>query len=182
MCVQRPDEPLRDYVTRWTELSNSYEGVHEVQAIRYFIDGCRDGTLLKHKLMCSEPTSLAVLMAKAEKYATTVCVMWVKVTALDKVVSTPATAKPAGYNLGGQNNNKHKADQLDSRANNKMVANVEGETPASQGNAQLRRTNKTTWQPRQSFEQMLGAPCKMLSGVQPSNHTLRQCSFVQRLS
>ncbi|KAE8807405.1 Endoglucanase 3 [Hordeum vulgare] len=39
-------------------------------AIQYFIDGCRDGTLLKHKLMCSEPTSLAVLMAKADKYAT----------------------------------------------------------------------------------------------------------------
>ncbi|KAI5000295.1 hypothetical protein ZWY2020_004884 [Hordeum vulgare] len=40
MCVQRPDEPLRDYVTRWTELCNSCEGVHEVQAIQYFIDGC----------------------------------------------------------------------------------------------------------------------------------------------
>ncbi|KAE8815070.1 Endoglucanase 3 [Hordeum vulgare] len=65
MCVQKPDEPLRDYVTCWTEV------VHEVQAIQYFIDGCRVGTLLlKQKLMCSEPTSLAVLMAKADKYAT----------------------------------------------------------------------------------------------------------------
>ena len=33
MCVQRLDEPLRDYVTRWIELRNSCEGVHEVQAI-----------------------------------------------------------------------------------------------------------------------------------------------------
>ncbi|KAI5016516.1 hypothetical protein ZWY2020_006367 [Hordeum vulgare] len=40
MCVQKADEPLRDYVTRWTELRTSYEGVHEVQAIQYFIDGC----------------------------------------------------------------------------------------------------------------------------------------------
>ncbi|KAI4984012.1 hypothetical protein ZWY2020_040865 [Hordeum vulgare] len=80
MCVQRPDEPLRDYVTRWTELRNSCEGVHEVQSIQYFIDGCRDSSLLKHKLMCSEPTSLAVLMAKAEKYATADSVMRVKVT------------------------------------------------------------------------------------------------------
>ncbi|KAE8808106.1 endoglucanase 3 [Hordeum vulgare] len=30
-CVQKPDEPLPDYVTRWTELHNSCEGVHEVQ-------------------------------------------------------------------------------------------------------------------------------------------------------
>ncbi|KAE8818396.1 Endoglucanase 3 [Hordeum vulgare] len=77
-CVQRLDEPLRDYVTRWTELRNSCEGVHEVQAIHYFIDGCRDGTLLKHTLMCSEPISLAVLMAKADKYATADSAMRVK--------------------------------------------------------------------------------------------------------
>ncbi|KAE8777896.1 Endoglucanase 3 [Hordeum vulgare] len=64
--------------------------------IQYFIDGCRDGTLLKHKLMCSEPTSLAVLMAKADKYATADSAMRVKVTASDKVVPTPATPKPAG--------------------------------------------------------------------------------------
>ncbi|KAE8772514.1 Endoglucanase 3 [Hordeum vulgare] len=83
-------------VTKWTELRNSCEGVHEVQAIQYFIDGCRDGTLLKHKLMCSEPTSLAVLMAKADKYATTDSVMRVKVTASDKAVPTPATPKPVG--------------------------------------------------------------------------------------
>ncbi|KAI5007023.1 hypothetical protein ZWY2020_046971 [Hordeum vulgare] len=96
MCVQRPDEPLRDYVTRWTELRNSCEGVHEVQAIQYFIDGCRDSTLLEHKLMCSEHTSLAVLMAKADKYATADSPMRVKVTASDKVVPMPATPKPTG--------------------------------------------------------------------------------------
>ncbi|KAI5000375.1 hypothetical protein ZWY2020_004964 [Hordeum vulgare] len=102
MCIQKPDEPLRDYVTRWTELRNSCEGVHEVQAIQYFIEGCRDGTLLKHKLMCSEPTSLAVLMAKAEKYAAADSAMRLKVTASDK----------AGDNRGGQNKNKCKADQM----------------------------------------------------------------------
>ena len=40
LYLQGPDEPLRDYLTRWTELRNSREGVHEVQAIQYFIDGC----------------------------------------------------------------------------------------------------------------------------------------------
>ncbi|KAI4981628.1 hypothetical protein ZWY2020_022120 [Hordeum vulgare] len=132
MCVQKADEPLRDYVTRWTELHNSREGVHEVQAIQYFIDGCRDGTLLKHKLMCTEPTSLAVLMAKADKYATADSVMRVKVSASDKVVPTPASPKPAGDNRGGQNNYKRKADQMDPRSNNKLVASMEGEASAPQ--------------------------------------------------
>ncbi|KAE8783760.1 hypothetical protein D1007_42740 [Hordeum vulgare] len=80
-----------------------------------------------HKLMCSEPTSLAVLMAKADKYATADSAMRVKVTASDKAVPTPATPKPAGDNRGGQNNNMRKADQLDSRSSIKLVANVEGE-------------------------------------------------------
>ncbi|KAI5016578.1 hypothetical protein ZWY2020_006429 [Hordeum vulgare] len=59
LCVQGPDEPLRDYFTRWTEFHNSCEGVHEVQAIEYFIDGCRDGTLVMHKLMSEEPSTHA---------------------------------------------------------------------------------------------------------------------------
>ncbi|KAI5000296.1 hypothetical protein ZWY2020_004885 [Hordeum vulgare] len=82
--------------------------------------------------MCSEPTSLAVLMAKVDKYATADSAMRVKVTASDKAVPTPTTPKSAGDNRGGQNNNKRKADQLDSRSNNKLVANVEGEAPATQ--------------------------------------------------
>jgi hypothetical protein len=69
-CLQGKEEPDRDYLTWWTALCNSYEGVHEVQAIQYFTHGCRDGTLLKHKLMRSEPTTMAELMATAEKYAT----------------------------------------------------------------------------------------------------------------
>ncbi|KAI5014694.1 hypothetical protein ZWY2020_056084 [Hordeum vulgare] len=139
MCIQKADEPLRDYVTRWTELRNSCEGVHEVQAIQYFIDGCQDDTLLKHKLMCAEPTSLAVLMAKADKYATADSAMRIKVTALDKVVPAPATPKPAGDNRGGQNNYKRKADQMDPRSNNMLVANVEGEASASQAGPPRKR-------------------------------------------
>ncbi|KAE8785571.1 Endoglucanase 3 [Hordeum vulgare] len=30
MCVQAADEPLGNYLTRWTKLLNSYEGVHKV--------------------------------------------------------------------------------------------------------------------------------------------------------
>ncbi|KAI5015614.1 hypothetical protein ZWY2020_057004 [Hordeum vulgare] len=181
MCVQKADEPLRDYVTRWTELCNSSERVHEVQAIEYFIDGCRDGTLLKHKLMCAEPTSLAVLMAKADKYATDDSAMRIKVTALHKVVPAPATPKPAGDDRGGQNNYKRKADKM---ANNKLVANVEGEASASQAGPPQNRRNQgnPNWQPRQSLKQLLDAPSKIYSGAAPSTHTLRQCSIACQLS
>ncbi|KAE8769516.1 hypothetical protein D1007_58878 [Hordeum vulgare] len=113
------------------------------EGIQYFIDGCRDGTLLKHKLMCSEPTSLAVLMAKAVKYATTDSAMRVKVTASDKAFRTPATPKLAGDGQGGQNNNKCKADQMDSRSNNKLVASMEGKTSARQAGPQRKRPNRS---------------------------------------
>ncbi|KAE8785763.1 hypothetical protein D1007_40498 [Hordeum vulgare] len=134
--------------------------------------------------MCSEPISLAVLMAKADKYATADSVMRVKVSASDKAVPTPATPKSAGDGRGGQNNNKRKADQMDSRSNNKLVASVEGETSAPQASPQRKRPNRSNanWLPKQSFEQLLDTPCKIDSRAHPSNHTLRQCSFARRLS
>ncbi|KAE8793702.1 Endoglucanase 3 [Hordeum vulgare] len=173
MRVERPDNPLRDYVTRWPELRNSSEGVHEVQAIEYFIDGCRDGTLLKHKLMCSEPTSLAVLMAKADKSSMADSARRVKVSASDKIVPTLTTPKPAGDNRGGQNDNKRKADQLDSRSNNKLVANMEGDASATQAGSQRRWTGKNDRQPKLTFEQMLDAPYKLHTGAKPATHILR---------
>jgi hypothetical protein len=41
----------------------------EEQAIGYFTDGCREGTLLKHKLHMAEPKTMADFMAIADKYA-----------------------------------------------------------------------------------------------------------------
>ncbi|KAE8788249.1 hypothetical protein D1007_37737 [Hordeum vulgare] len=131
--------------------------------------------------MGSEPTSLAVLMAKADKYATADSTMRVKVTASNKVVPTPSTPKPVGDNRGGQYN-KRKVDQLDSRSASKQVANMEEEAPAAQGGSQRKRTGKNTWQPKLTFEQMLDAPCKMHIGAKPTTHSLQQCSFAQRLS
>jgi hypothetical protein len=43
--------------------------VGEEQAIGYFTDWCREGTLLKHKLHRAEPKSMADFMAIADKYA-----------------------------------------------------------------------------------------------------------------
>ncbi|KAE8806254.1 hypothetical protein D1007_17687 [Hordeum vulgare] len=134
--------------------------------------------------MCAEPTSLAVLMAKADKYATADSAMRIKVTALDKVVPAPATPKLVGDNRGGQNNYKRKADQMDPRSMNKLVANVEGEASASQVGPPRKRRNQgnPNWLPKQSLEQLLEAPCKIHSGAMPSTHTLRQCSIACRLS
>ncbi|KAE8802852.1 hypothetical protein D1007_21389 [Hordeum vulgare] len=134
--------------------------------------------------MCAEPTSLAVLMAKADKYATADSAMRIKVTALDKVVPAPATPKPAGDNRGGQNNYKRKADQMDPRSNNKLVANVEGEASASQAGPPRKHPNRgnPNWLPRQSLEQMLDAPWKKHYGATQSTHTLRQCIIARRLS
>jgi hypothetical protein len=69
LCKQGPDEPDRDYLTRWSELRNSCEGVGEEQAIGYFTDRCREGILLKHKLHRAEPKTMADFMAIADKYA-----------------------------------------------------------------------------------------------------------------
>ncbi|KAE8805436.1 hypothetical protein D1007_18519 [Hordeum vulgare] len=134
--------------------------------------------------MCAEPTSSAVLMAKADKYTTADSAMRIKVTALDKVVPVPATPKLAGDNRGGQNNYKRKADQMDPRPNNKLVANVEGEASASQAGPPRKRRNQgnPNWLPKQSLEQLLDTPCNIHSGAVPSTHTLRQCSVACRLS
>ncbi|KAE8783420.1 hypothetical protein D1007_43078 [Hordeum vulgare] len=134
--------------------------------------------------MCSEPASLVVLMAKADKYATVDSAMRVKVTASDKAGPTPATPKPAGDGRGGQNNNKRKADHMDSHSNSKLVASVEGETLAPQAGPPRKRSNRNNanWLPKQSFEQLLDAPYEIHSGAQLSNHTLRECRFARRLS
>jgi hypothetical protein len=69
LCKQGPDEPDHDYLMRWSELRNSCEGVCEEQAIGYFTDGCREGSLMKHKLNRAEPKTMAEFMAIADKYA-----------------------------------------------------------------------------------------------------------------
>jgi hypothetical protein len=50
-------------------MRNSCEGVHEIQAISFFMAGCRPNTMLWHKLRRSDPKSMAALMAIADKYA-----------------------------------------------------------------------------------------------------------------
>src|SRR3954465_5143184 len=60
---------LRDYLSRWIELKNSCEGVHEIQAIQYFTDGCLADSMLKQKLLRKDFTSLVELMKVANQFA-----------------------------------------------------------------------------------------------------------------
>ncbi|KAK1607902.1 hypothetical protein QYE76_031575 [Lolium multiflorum] len=69
MCKQGPDETDRAYLTHWCEMRNSCEGVHEIQAVIFFMGGCWPNTMLWHKLRRSEPKTMAALMAIADKYA-----------------------------------------------------------------------------------------------------------------
>jgi hypothetical protein len=45
-CRQGDYETERDYLTRWCTMRNSCEGVVELQAIMWFAQGCRHGTIL----------------------------------------------------------------------------------------------------------------------------------------
>ena len=46
MCRQRDDETDREYLTRWSILRNTCEGVIESQAIAWFAQGCKHGSML----------------------------------------------------------------------------------------------------------------------------------------
>jgi hypothetical protein len=70
LCKRGSDEPDRDYLTRLSELRNSCKGVGKEQAIRYFIDGCRDGSMIKNKLNRAKPKTMTEFMVIADKYAT----------------------------------------------------------------------------------------------------------------
>ena len=67
MCRQKEGESERGYLTRWTSLS--YEGIMESQAVQYFVQGCWDQTLLRHKLLRKSPKTMAHVMAIADEYA-----------------------------------------------------------------------------------------------------------------
>jgi hypothetical protein len=50
MCKQRDNETDREYLTRWSTMRNSCEGVVESQAITWFAQGCRHGSMLWQRL------------------------------------------------------------------------------------------------------------------------------------
>ncbi|KAK1666546.1 hypothetical protein QYE76_054705 [Lolium multiflorum] len=187
MCKQGPDETDRAYLTRWCEMRNSCEGVHEIQAVGFFMAGCRPNTMLWHKLRRSEPKTMAALMAIADKYALA-----------EEASSTPAEISPApsrrdnnkpaehkpaeGGHHGSRRDNyrgKRHSDQPDRRYGSAHVAAVSDHAAA--GGRRQKQTDRP-WKPKYTFEQMLDSPCKYHSGKNPSNHTTRDCHFMKRLT
>ncbi|KAK1685229.1 hypothetical protein QYE76_046077 [Lolium multiflorum] len=185
MCKQGPDETDRAYLTRWCEMRNSCEGVHEIQAISFFMGGCRPNTMLWHKLRRSEPKSMAALMAIADKYALA--------EEAGKATADPAPApsrrdhhksaehKPAdGASHGSRRDNYRgkRHSQPDRRYGSAHVAAVADNAAGGS----RRQKQDRQWKPKYTFEQMLDSPCKYHSGKNPSNHTTRDCHFMKRLT
>ncbi|KAE8804876.1 endoglucanase 3 [Hordeum vulgare] len=154
--------------------------------IQYFIDGCRDGTLLKHKLMCREPSTLAQLMAVVDQYA--VAESSKKLHVLVDAVGKPTAPKPAAAPAAGRsqpNPGKRKADQPKVPQNSRQVAAMEDGCMADgPGPSRSRRTNegKQPWHAKYTFEDMLDGPCKFHSGAKPATHTARQCNSFTRIA
>ncbi|SPT16855.1 unnamed protein product [Triticum aestivum] len=182
LCVQGPNESTRDYLTRWAKLRNSCEGVHEVQAIEYFTAGCREGTLLKHRLLCDEPATLDELLVIADKYATADSMMKteMRVDASGKVLA-PASKTPAGDSNRRPYQNDHKRKAPMPASTSRQVATVEDEQPEERP-APKKKGSRPAWQPAFSYEQTLDAPCKFHSGAKPSNHMTRKCHWLTRIS
>ncbi|KAK1642871.1 hypothetical protein QYE76_060676 [Lolium multiflorum] len=155
-----------------------------MQAISFFMGGCRPNTMLWHKLRRSEPKSMAALMVIADKYALA-----------EEAGKAPAEISPAparrdnnnkpaeGGSHGSRRDNyrgKRHSDQPDRRYGSAHVAAVSDHAAA--GGSRRQKQTDRPWKPKYTFEQMLDSPCKYHSGKNPSNHTTRDCHFMKRLT
>ena len=104
--------------------------MHEVQAIEYFTAGCREGTLLKHKLLCDKPETLDELLIIADKYATADSSMKaeIQISTTGKVApQAPRTLAADANRRQQQGDHKRKAPQPASSS--RQVAIVEAQQP-----------------------------------------------------
>ncbi|KAK1652414.1 hypothetical protein QYE76_070219 [Lolium multiflorum] len=187
MCKQGADETDRAYLTRWCEMRNSCEGVHEIQAVGFFMAGCRPNTMLWHKLHRSDPKTMAALMAIADKYAladgTSSTPAEISPAPSRRDNNKPAEHKPAeaGHHGSRRDNyrGKRHSDQPDRRYGSAHVAAV---SDHAAGASRRQKQTDRPWKPKYTFEQMLDSPCKYHSGKNPSNHSTRDCHFMKRLT
>ncbi|KAK1645701.1 hypothetical protein QYE76_063506 [Lolium multiflorum] len=146
MCKQGPKTD-RAYLTRWCEMRNSCEGVHEIQAISFFMGGCRPNTMLWHKLRRSGPVDGA-LMAVADNLR----------------LNTEA----ARQHLSWQRRDSHGSVHEPARTAVRL-------RPCSRRGRQRGRRQPPTWKPRPHLRADLDSPCKYHGGKNPSNHTTPAC-------
>jgi hypothetical protein len=127
-CWQGEYETDRDYLTRWCTLHNSCEGVVEQQAIMWFAQGCRHGTMLWQKLQREMLTMLAETMKIVDSYA------------LGDPLQPTLTSQGQGLSQRNNNNadgsgqfyrpdnqNKRRDDMPDYRYGSSQVAAIEEE-------------------------------------------------------
>jgi hypothetical protein len=179
-CKQGLDEPNRDYLTRWSELHNSCKEVGEEQAIGYFTDGYRDGTLMKHKLNRVEPQTMTEFIAIVGKYTTADSTARVQFAEAELAVgqSQPASGKNGHHNR--DRHSKRKDERHDNKYGSKQVAAVQG-SPGATGGSQRRKGDKFNKE-KYTIEVMLDQPCTFHSVLgKLANHTTRQCSFTRDL-
>src|SRR4051812_26748105 len=206
LCVQGRDEPLRDYLSRWIKLKNLCEGVHEIQAIQYFTDGCLADSMLKHKLLRKDFTSLDELMKVANQFVVSDYAMRPIQLGVGGVIKSPGAPQSEAGNQGlcrkerrennrnnnnninsQQNNGKRKDEQPNAQYGSRQVAVVQNEedSGAAGGSRKMKPNVRPQGQmkPRYTFNDMLDAPCKLHSTPgRPSAHTTRQCDFVKRIA
>src|ERR1043165_3637337 len=205
LCVQGRDEPLRDYMSRWIKLKNSCEGVHEIQAIQYFTDGCLADSMLKHKLLRKDFASLAEIMKVANKFAVSDSVMRPIQLGVGGVIKSPGAPQSEAGNQGlsrkerrennrnnninnsQQNNGKRKDEQPDAQYGSRQVAAIHSEEdPGAAGGSRKMKPNvrpQGQMKPRYTFNDMLDAQCELQSTPgRLSAHTTRQCDFGKRIA
>ena len=107
--------------------------MHEVQTIEYFTAGCREGTLLKHKLLCDEPETLDELLIIADKYATADSSMKAEIQVNETGKVAPQAPRTLARDASRrQQQSDHKRKALQPASSSRQVVTVEAQLPDGQ--------------------------------------------------
>ena len=132
--MQGKDEPLKDYLARWIKLRNTCEGVHEIQAIQYLTDGCLDGSMLKHKLLCKEVQTLAELMKIANAFAISDTAMRPIRLSANGLIQEQSAAPQSAQASGSGPNRQERRNNNNNNNNNNGKKRKDGQPDAQYGN------------------------------------------------
>jgi hypothetical protein len=143
LCKQGGDEPDRDYLTRWFEVHNSCKGIGEEQAIGYFTDGSREGSLMKHKQSKAEPKTMAKFMAIIDKYVSANSSNRVQFAESGPAAGQSQPASGQGGHHNRDSHNKRKDEHHDNKYGSKQVSAVQGSLGVRVGVRGARATSST---------------------------------------
>ena len=193
-CKQGEHETDREYLTRWCTIRNTCEGVEEKQAIGWFTEGCKYGSMLWQKYRRAPPKNLAETIEIANAYA--------QADPTKPRSAAGPNQYSAGHDVAEGSRQQDRPDYRNKRKegnryNPTFVGAVQN-TPAPDSKSHAKRMaskKKYTWdnaigqkewgEPRGAssnlawnYEAMLDQPCALHTqpGERPSGHTTRQCS------